>query len=60
MYNFRDVKYTNNYRNVKYTNNKLLHLWIKVIRYFKVYLRRNTNQKNNLNTFLTITKMLLT
>ena len=33
------------YKDVKYTKTCFLHLWIKVIRYFKVYLKRNTYQK---------------
>ena len=49
------------YRDVEYTKKTyFFHLWIKVIEYFKVYLKRNTYPKKNFNTLLTITKMLLT
>ena len=47
------------YRDVEYTKNMLSSLVDKLIKYFKVYLKRNTYQIKNLNTLLTITKMLL-
>ena len=47
------------YRDVEYTKNMLSSLVDKLIKYFKVYLKRNTYQIKNLNTLLTIAKMLL-
>ena len=48
------------YRDVELTKIMLSSLVDKVIKYFKVYLKRNTYQKKNLNTLFAITKMLLT